>query len=170
MKCANALRQPTFRERVHGIYSRMKDRLKKDKIIIPFTERELEAWLLARRGSPDKPYQCRYCTGWITLMVCVLDHYIPLKQNGGAGLANLDDICEACNDIKGGLMPESFEKTIAFMRTLPPKCATDMRTRLQRANKHAGQVRSMMGRLMAMEAKNKPVRIDRTPEKENASW
>lgn len=148
----------------------MRDRLKKDNIAVPFSERELYDWLLARRSASDKPYQCRYCTRWITLMVCVLDHYIPLKQNGTAELANLDDICEQCNDIKGGLMPDSFRKLIDFMRTLPPKCCTDMRTRLQRANKHAGQVRSMMARLIAQSAPGKLTHARaavRAPEADN---
>lgn len=160
---------PEFRARIHGIYSRMKER-SKDKyyrkgrlagrvrikgFVIPFSERELEEELIRRRTSPDKPYQCRYCSRWITLMVCVLDHTIPLKQAGSPGLDNLEDICGECNDIKGGMLPDSFKKLLAFIMTLPRKCAIDMRTRLQRANKHAGQVRSMAARLSVKESKSK---------------
>jgi 5-methylcytosine-specific restriction endonuclease McrA len=111
-----------FHKRFASIYAGMKrrtdekrfktgrntGRIRRHAVPLGFTAKDLEAWLLARRGAPDKPYQCRYCSGWITLMTCVLDHAVPLHRGGSAGLSNLDDPCPSCNAEKGRLTPEEF--------------------------------------------------------------
>lgn len=153
-----------FHKRAQSIHSGMKSRLsekrfktgrnkgliRKHGIVLPFTAANLEAWLLARRGAADKPYQCHYCAAWITLMTCAIDHKIPTGKGGTAGFDNLDDICEDCNSVKGEMVPESFEQLLTFLRTLGirfPRCAANVHNRLAKAVaaiKEAGRWRAKM--------------------------
>jgi len=155
-----------FQKRVGNIYSAMKRRLdekrfksgrnagsiRKHGIDIPFKAKDLEVWLLARRGSPDKPYQCHYCSRWITLLVCVIDHKIPTGKGGTAGFDNLDDICEECNSLKGEMVPESFERLLAFLRDLGikyPLCAANVHNRLVKAVAAIKEANRMRAKLAA---------------------
>lgn len=142
--------QTDFQKRVANIFAGMKRRteekrfksgrnkglIRKHGIVLPFKPKDLEKWLLARRGDPDRPYQCHYCSRWITLMIAVVDHKIPTGKGGSAGLDNLDDICEECNSVKGEMVPESFELLLAFLRELGikyPLCAANAHNRLAKA-------------------------------------
>jgi 5-methylcytosine-specific restriction endonuclease McrA len=162
-----------FHNRVMNIYAGMKrrteekrfksgrneGRIRKHGIELPFKAADLERWLLARRESPDKPFQCHYCTAWITLMTCAIDHKIPTGKGGTAGFENLDDICEECNSLKSQLLPESFEKLLAFLRELgihSPACAADIHNRLVKAVGALGSASRLRARLASMTREPSP--------------
>jgi hypothetical protein len=150
---------------------RNEGRIRKHGIVVPFKAADLERWLLARRGSPDKPYQCHYCSRWITLMVAVIDHKIPTGKGGTAGFDNLDDICAECNDLKGEMVPESFELLLAFLRDLGiryPLCAANVHNRLVKAVAAIKEAGRMRAKLHAQQPGMPPVRaVIRIPEADN---
>lgn len=177
-----------FHDRVMNIFSGMKRRteekrfktgrnqglIRKHGIELPFKAADLERWLLARRESPDKPYQCHYCTRWITLMTCAIDHMIPTGKGGSAGFSNLDDICEECNSLKGEMVPESFELLLAFLRDLGiryPLCAANVHNRLTKAVAAIKEAGRMRAKLMAHHNGAPPVRAAaRVPEADNNNF
>jgi 5-methylcytosine-specific restriction endonuclease McrA len=146
---------PDFRKRIHGIYAGMERRTRERKfakgrnvgrvirhaVPIPFNALDLEAWFMKIRGTPDTPFQCRYCRGWITLMVAAIDHKEPISRGGSVGLENLDDICATCNSCKGKLLPSEFEWFIARMQDMGLKfgetAVKDITSRLSNAVKLA---------------------------------
>lgn len=174
-----------FHSRVSNIFAGMKrrteekrfksgrnqGRIRKHGIELPFKAADLERWLLARRGAPDKPYQCHYCTRWITLMVAAIDHMVPMGKGGTAGFENLDDICEECNSLKGEMVPESFALLLAFLRDLGikyPQCAANVHNRLTKAVAAIKEAGRMRAKLAAHQPGMPPVRAAvRAPEGED---
>lgn len=177
-----------FHNRVMNIFAGMKrrteekrfksgrneGRIRKHGIELPFKAADLERWLLSRRGSPDKPYQCHYCTAWITLMVCAIDHKIPTGKGGSAGFENLDDICTECNELKGEMVPESFVLLQAFLRDLGikyPLCAANVHNRLTKAVAAIKEAGRMRAKLMAQQHGVPPARaVARIPEADNNNF
>jgi hypothetical protein len=142
-------------------------RIRKHGIELPFKAKQLEEWLLARRGDPDKPYQCHWCSRWITLMQAEVDHKVPTGKGGSAGFENLDDICEECNSLKGQMLPESFAMLLAFLRDLGikyPNCAADVHNRLVKAVAAIKEAGRMRAKLHAQEparyAAREPVEVE----------
>jgi hypothetical protein len=154
---------------------RNEGRIRKHGIELPFKAADLERWLLARRESADKPFQCHYCTAWITLMVCAIDHKVPTGKGGSAGFENLDDICSECNELKGEMVPESFVLLQAFLRELGikyPLCAANVHNRLVKAVPAIKEAGRMRAKFMAQQHSATPtVRAAvRMPEADNNNF
>jgi 5-methylcytosine-specific restriction endonuclease McrA len=151
---------------------RNEGRIRKHGIELPFKAADLERWLLGRRGSADKPFQCHYCSRWITLMICAIDHKIPTGKGGSAGFENLDDVCSECNELKGEMVPESFELLLAFLRDLGikyPLCAANIHNRLVKAVAAIKEAGRMRAKFMAKENHISPAvrAADQIPEVDN---
>ena len=144
-------------KRTKLLYASMKRRIeeKKDKngrIIrhgqpIPFTYEQLLQWMIEKfPGStsglfPAGRIQCRYCRELIDCLTAAIDHEVPLKRGGGAGLDNLGVICRPCNNFKGGLTPAEFWVLRDWLRmTFCDAAKSDIEGRLKKANQLAASV------------------------------
>lgn len=65
-----------------------------------------------RKLLSSQNHSCVYCGGDLRQMYHV-DHIIPLSRGGSNGPENLQILCPRCNQRKGTMMPEEFEKILA---------------------------------------------------------
>ena len=74
---------------------------------------------------------CRYCSKIIKILTMSADHPMPVARGGDPFM--IDCICRSCNEIKGELASDEFQKLMVFIRSLAPEGGADLLRRL-----HAG--------------------------------
>lgn len=102
-------------------YAHMQERFKKKNLPeLPFTKDQFREYALAAfRNQYDGFVRCRYCLSHFNISDIAVDHAIPLSRGGGMDLDNLEFICKADNDRKGGLTPTEYLGLLEFLETLP---------------------------------------------------
>jgi len=105
--------------------------------ILPFELDEFRAWLLEQfEGAEAKAIRCPYCRRvFITVFTCVIDHKQPASRGGALGTDNLCACCQKCNDLKGALGAEAFEKLCRYLDAIDPLDAKEIRERLESSYK-----------------------------------
>lgn len=53
--------------------------------------------------------RCRYCNVQLARNQATIDHHVPTSKGGLNNPANLRLSCEACNNLKGSMMPGEWE-------------------------------------------------------------
>jgi len=111
----------TFLNVTRQCYAHMQERFKKKGLPeLEFTKEQFRSHALAAFNNQfDGFVRCRYCLFFFTISEIAVDHAIPLSRGGGMGLDNLEYICKADNDRKGGLMPTEYLALLAFLETQP---------------------------------------------------
>lgn len=102
-------------------FSNMQARFKKKGLPeLEFTKEQLREHILVALGNKFDGYvRCRYCLSFFNISDIAVDHAIPLSRGGGMGLDNLEYVCKADNDRKGGLTPTEYLALLAFLETQP---------------------------------------------------
>ncbi|MGC1781238.1 MAG: HNH endonuclease [Acidobacteriaceae bacterium] len=106
---------------------------------LPFTLKDLRAWLIACSGDPlgldaDKLiWSCAYCTRLLPLDNVELDHVEPVKRGGNLGLSNLAIACTICNREKGEMTAEEYRALIRGLDTFPQAARNYIRKCLRTA-------------------------------------
>jgi HNH endonuclease len=141
-------------------------RSKKGRIIqigrqVPFTLDEFRAWLITKLGGDGGGViKCRYCAEWLTMDTLVVDHATPTSQGGSLDFDNLDVICAADNQRKGGMCAECYQSLLDWscggntqiINGLHPACRENMLQRMQ----SAVSLGAWQRREMARQAKAQP--------------
>lgn len=78
---------------------------------------------------------CRYCGGCLTELNFSVDHDRAVSRSADFRLANLVVVCQRCNQVKGSLYGEEFERLLAVIHQLPPAAQNDVLTRLRAGGK-----------------------------------
>lgn len=109
---------PDFKTRARSLYESLRNRTKelRDKngrirrkgYDMPFMPEQFRYWLDSQFTVIQQARKCRYCSQWMNVFDCSLDHAIPLSRGGAPDLDNIDVICAACNSCKGRMTPEEF--------------------------------------------------------------
>lgn len=106
---------------------------------LPFTLKDLRAWLIEKSGDPlgldaDKLiWACAYCSRLLPLENVELDHIEPVKRGGSLGLGNLAIACKICNQTKGELTAEEYQALMRGLETFPQAARNDILKRLRTA-------------------------------------
>lgn len=131
-----------FRRRSKSLYDGMQSRLKErkwksgkkagevrvPKRELPFSLDEFRAWL--KVTLEDEP-SCSYCGTSINIQTISPDHAIPMARGGSLDRPNLRGSCEACNQLKGKLLPGEFKALLGLLMQFPEAARTDLTRRLR---------------------------------------
>lgn len=109
--------------------------IRKEKIPIPYTLDEFEAWL--RVTLEDHP-NCEYCGISISITTISPDHRRPVSRGGSLERKNLCGACDNCNRIKGELLPGEFKALLAGLKTFTEAGRNDVIKRLKGGILHFG--------------------------------
>ena len=125
-----------FHEHTSAIFRFMQRRVERlygSRAVLPFTLRELRAWLIDTHfnGSVEAAIACAYCRTWLNAGNFVLDHHDPLFFGGALGFDNLNVTCESCNTLKGRMTAGGFQALLDFATCLPPEDVNDMFSRMK---------------------------------------
>ena len=105
---------------------------------IHFTEQDLLRWLWRSVGLNAIP--CPGCSTPIDILSLTIDHKTPRAMGGTFELDNMQIICRDCNERKGEVSFEGFEKLMNFIRReLAPVDQATLLNRLKAAHHGAAQ-------------------------------
>ena len=98
------------------------------KMGVPFTLtlEEVRAMVQKALGCP-----CRFCYEAVTPKTFSLDHIISLAQGGAFDANNLQVICQPCNERKGRLSAEEFQKLTTLIAFFSEESRRDVLRRLR---------------------------------------
>jgi 5-methylcytosine-specific restriction endonuclease McrA len=103
---------------------------------LPFTLELFRAHVLGAMGGKfDGVLICKYCRRPFTFAEVAADHAVPLDRGGGNDLGNIEFPCQPCNDQKSSMLPDEFEKLLAFIEKELPFARVNLLKRLQVATK-----------------------------------
>lgn len=112
----------------YGKNGRMRGKLVKCEVPVPFDLDLLYAWLIAKYGP--NAFLCPYCNAPLDVLSATLDHDIPLRP-GGNELTNLLLCCADCNGLKHKLTAAEYLEFRRKMRELPAHVEANILQRLR---------------------------------------
>ena len=81
---------------------------------------QLAAWLLGEAQDKVKlVWRCKYCRDFLKLNQITVDHLMPVSLGGSNRLDNLGVACRKCNERKGPISAEFFERLLAEIELWP---------------------------------------------------
>jgi hypothetical protein len=107
---------------------RMKGRVNKPEVPVPYTSDEFAAWLLTTIGC--NAFLCPYCNAPLDVLSMTLDHNVPLRP-GGNELPNLVACCADCNTLKGKMIGKDYLQFRRLMRELSAPAEANVLARLR---------------------------------------
>lgn len=126
---------------------------------VEFTLEDFREWLREKLGGEGGVTKCAYCSAWISMADCVVDHMTPVSRGGGMGLDNLTLCDKPCNGIKGSLTAEEYIEFRQWALTkLHPEACKDLFHRLAISVQLAAQQRWQI--VQRAKAKTKAVEVD----------
>jgi 5-methylcytosine-specific restriction endonuclease McrA len=118
-------KQSLWMSKTRNIYNAMQKRAEENEAELPFSLVEF------REFVEVNPQVCIYCCESTKPSTWTMEHFYPISRGGSFKLHNLYISCKSCNWQKGGVMDgEEFRALIAFLGTMRPNVAADVKRRL----------------------------------------
>jgi hypothetical protein len=125
--------------------------------VVPFTRDEFRDWLREQLGGEGGVRKCAYCSTYVSAADMAIDHMTPPKRGGSLGLENLAIACEPCNQIKGGMLSQSYMAFRAWaLLNIDPECCKDLFKRLQSQMKLATMQRWELAKKFRQKKQQQP--------------
>lgn len=115
-----------FSRRTWNIYRHQKLRASKSGRSLHYALEDIRVIVNNAIGKP-----CPYCGVALTISNFSLDHMEPTSRGGHHCLTNLVVCCERCNQTKGPLTAEEYERLLAFLRASNIVMAKNVLSRLR---------------------------------------